>query len=43
MIKAKNSDKASVIACEISVDANVLPMVPPGGAIADQLISIETK
>ncbi len=43
IIKAKNSDKASVIACEISVDANVLPMVPPGGAIADQLISIETK
>lgn len=43
LIKAKDSDRASIIACEISMDANVLPMVPPGGAISDQLLSIEHK
>lgn len=36
---AKNSDKGTVIACEIFIDENVAPIVPPGEAINNQLLT----
>ncbi|MEG1584007.1 MAG: biosynthetic-type acetolactate synthase large subunit, partial [Anaerovorax sp.] len=39
--KAKASGKGSVIACEIFVDENVWPIVPPGEAINNQVVSEE--
>lgn len=37
--KAKKSGKGSVIACEIFIDENVWPIVPPGEAINKQVVS----
>lgn len=36
--KALKSDKASVIACDIYIDENVWPIVPPGDAINNQVM-----
>lgn len=36
---AKASDKGNVIACEIFIDENVAPIVPPGEAINNQLLT----
>ncbi|MEL7657962.1 MAG: thiamine pyrophosphate-dependent enzyme, partial [Bacillota bacterium] len=36
---AKNSKKGTVIACEIFIDENVAPIVPPGEAINNQLLT----
>lgn len=37
--KAKESKTGTVIACEISIDENVTPIVPPGEAINNQLLT----
>jgi acetolactate synthase-1/2/3 large subunit len=37
--KAKNSKTGTVIACEIFIDENVAPIVPPGEAINNQLLT----
>lgn len=39
LIEAKESGKGTVIACEIYVDENVAPIVPPGEAINNQLLT----
>jgi len=36
---AKNSETGTVIACEIFIDENVAPIVPPGEAINNQLLT----
>ncbi len=36
---AKNSNRGTVIACEIFIDENVAPIVPPGEAINNQLLT----
>ncbi len=37
--EAKSSKKGTVIACEIFIDENVVPIVPPGEAINNQLLT----
>lgn len=37
--EAKSSYKGTVIACEIFIDENVVPIVPPGEAINNQLLT----
>ncbi len=37
--EAKSSNKGTVIACEIFIDENVVPIVPPGEAINNQLLT----
>ncbi len=37
--RAKQSKKGTVIACEIFIDENVAPIVPPGEAINNQLLT----
>lgn len=37
--EAKNSKTGTVIACEIFIDENVAPIVPPGEAINNQLLT----
>ena len=37
--EAKKSNKGTVIACEIFIDENVAPIVPPGEAINNQLLT----
>lgn len=36
---AKNSNAGALIACEIFIDENVTPIVPPGEAINNQLLT----
>lgn len=43
ILKAKKSGSGSVIACEIFVDENVWPIVPPGEAIHNQVVSEEAS
>ncbi len=39
--EAKNSDKATLIICEIDSSQDVFPMVPPGNAMSDQVFNAE--